>query len=115
MTLTPPTNESQFKIEPAIAIPPDLRRSRKFPFHEMKIGDSFFALSETVKPIVMRNAASDFSKRNEGWFFVTRKMRDSADRPGVRVWRVAEDLAKKETNSTDGKSLSNPMQRPAAT
>lgn len=116
ITALPASDTPEFKIEPAIAIPPAINRGKRFPFHQMKIGDSFFVLEATVKSTKLRNAAADFTKRNAGWHFVTRKMKDSADRPGCRVWRVAAEIASQEPSppSKDDFSTSNPNNRPLA-
>lgn len=59
----------------------------KWPFREMKIGDSFFAPLEQAGAAgqIVRPAVSWFSKRNPGFLFVTRKTDG-----GFRVWRIKE-------------------------
>lgn len=110
------TDTGEFKIEPAIPIPPGTWGNRsRFPLHQMRIGDSFFVLDATSKPETVRNAASQFHKAHPEFHFVTRRMHDSADRKGTRVWRVAAEIAEKETPKPEiGLSESNPAQHPTA-
>ncbi len=59
-------------------------RERKFPFKEMKIGDSFFvgSLEDTTDNI--RSAACRFTKSNPLFKFSVRRMAN-----GTRTWRIA--------------------------
>ena len=50
----------------------------KYPFREMKVGDSFVAEEK------VRGAAQAFSSRVEGFKFLVRKEGDK-----VRIWRTA--------------------------
>ena len=71
---------SEFKIDKDVPIPEGAgKKSYKYPFSEMEVGDSFFTdvLREKLYP-----AASYYGKRN-GKKFSIRKMEG-----GYRVWRI---------------------------
>lgn len=73
----------QFKIEKHIAVPPITRRgNRKYPFPQMKIGESFY-VGDTAKTNSVRYSASYYAIRNKGFKFTVRK-----EANGVRVWRI---------------------------
>ena len=70
-----------YKIEKAIEVPPiKTGRYTKYPFHEMNIGDSFFAIDIPAENL--RSAASYFGLRNKRKYMV-RKVDG-----GVRCWRM---------------------------
>lgn len=74
------------KIEKNIPIPSNTTKRSKYPFIDMKIGDSFFITTDhnpehTRKRVAA--AASMFSKER-GWRFKTQ-----VSQQGVRVWRIA--------------------------
>lgn len=74
---------SEFKIEKGIPQPARSGgRYSKYPFREMKVGDSF--LAETSDASVIRSNVAVFSRRNPGYKFSTRK-----EGTGIRVWRIA--------------------------
>ncbi len=71
------------KIEHGVPIPPhgNMGHARsKYPWAEMKVGDSFFA---PVKRTTLASAATDAGKRL-GWKFKT-----AHEGSGSRVWRVS--------------------------
>ena len=68
---------STYKIEENIPAPPDWRSSRsKYPFSEMKVGDSFVVSEEEF--LAARQASYDYGRRH--------KMRFSTRKP--RIWRI---------------------------
>jgi hypothetical protein len=78
-----------FKIETKkipIPEPRALGYRGKYPFIEMKVGDSFFVPLISGKEINIRNAASVYGKRLNRVFTVRRVNTDKVD--GVRVWRI---------------------------
>ena len=69
-----------YEIEKNVPLPPDPRgRPSKYPFSEMKPGDSIFVAS---KAAAARRASYLFGVRH-GLEFATRKEGD-----GVRIWRI---------------------------
>lgn len=73
-----------FKVERKIPTPEPAGRNPKYPWREMKVGDSFFvpgALVRTIHP-----AAHAASKRT-GFKFTCRTISE-AQGSGVRVWRI---------------------------
>ena len=74
------------KIEKGIPVPKNTTRKSKYPFREMKVGDSFFIKeNEDVKKAQRKMAAVAhmFSKKNSEYKFKTQ-----AFDTGVRVWRI---------------------------
>lgn len=59
-------------------------RPAKYPFRELRPGQSFFAPGVTTYGL---GGASDHWRKSTGWTFVTRKVVEDGI-PGVRVWRV---------------------------
>lgn len=55
--------------------------SRKYPFADMEVGDSFLVTSEKLIRVVHSRASQVGRKR--GWKFIVRKVEG-----GSRVWRV---------------------------
>jgi hypothetical protein len=70
---------SEFKIESDVPVP-DERRRFKYPWSEMKVGDSFFV--ENGSQNVLSTAGRQYG-RFHGGKFSTRK-----EGNGVRVWRI---------------------------
>lgn len=75
-------NNSKFKVESNIEMPSKRADRVKYPFRQMKIGDSFL-IEETSDLEKVRSAASYFGNRNEGFSFSIRKT-DA----GYRCWRT---------------------------
>lgn len=65
------------KIDKGIPIPDP--GNVKFPWYDMKVGDSFFSRREDTRSIIQ--APPKLIK--EGWFFKQNKVKG-----GVRVWRT---------------------------
>ena len=78
----------KYVIEHGVSVP---RASTKYPWRQMKVGDSFVASYEEVDRI--RAAAAYFATRNPEFAFTTREV----DADHVRVWRV-ERVAKEDDN-----------------
>ncbi len=86
---------SEFEIESGIEVPPPGtgKHNQKYPFADMKIGDSFFCsinaegLQRQTEISAVRNAARGFSNRN-CIELVARVVKEERGR-GVRVWRVS--------------------------
>lgn len=73
--------EVTFKIDAGVEIPPTTReRGSKYPFTDMKRGESFFA--PTTKDNLYR-VAWFFKKKHEDFNFKVR-----AEGDGARIWRV---------------------------
>lgn len=75
-----------FAIESNIPVPLTATgASHRWPFAEMKIGDSFFVPLETAGAIgqIVRPAASVWARRHAGFKFTIRKMDG-----GYRIWRI---------------------------
>ena len=66
--------------------PRPLRRSSKYPFSEMEIGDCFYVpLAHVSSPRDLASAAKDWAKSNgSNWKFVVREADDQ-----LGVWRVS--------------------------
>lgn len=73
-----------FKIEKNVAFPAlGGRGSKKYPFDEMQVGDSFLA---QVKADRLSNAAASYARyHGSGIKFATRKIDDD----NTRIWRIA--------------------------
>jgi hypothetical protein len=74
------------KIEKDVPVPKNITRKSKYPFREMKIGDSFFVKDkEDIKKTQRKMAAVAymFCKKNSEYKFKTQALE-----AGVRVWRV---------------------------
>lgn len=74
------------KVEKGIEIPPQ-RRTKKWPIHDMKVGDSFFVKiedNETVRRINSRVSAALYDKRRKHGMKFTMRTYEN----GVRVWRI---------------------------
>lgn len=87
MKTTTPRKQNHFKIETNVPVPPLSGGARpKYPFREMKIGDSFFASNEDAKVISVRVSAHTFGRRNKEYRFTVVK-----ESGGCRVWRIPTD------------------------
>jgi len=77
----------KIKIEKGVPLP--ARYLKKYPFEEMKPGDSFSIVEPCKKTArkqadLLRSACVYFvKKKNPAWRFTTRVTKD-----GVRVWRI---------------------------
>ena len=69
-----------YKIERNVPIAQQERRGYLYPFHEMKIGDSFLAKGKTMKAV---GPSISNAKYRLEWDFTARTCKD-----GVRVWRI---------------------------
>lgn len=78
-----PTTNGRVKIDKGVAIPLNSAAGRKpkYPWAEMKIGDSF--LSEAKGPNALTHVRS-CAQNKTGFRFITRTTPE-----GVRVWRVS--------------------------
>ena len=72
---------SEFKIEKGVPIPLKKSRLTKYPWKEMKVGNSFFVAAST--PGRISSVCASRAKTHPGECYATRKEGD-----GVRVWRV---------------------------
>lgn len=73
-----------YKIEKGIPIP-TVGTRRKFPFAEMKIGDSFFISQIEGETNSVRSTACYYARRNPGYKFRVKRVEG-----GTRVWRVQQ-------------------------
>ena len=74
------------KLETGIEIPEILDARRKYPFHEMEIGASFYVEGGTSAKNSVYNCVTRYNKRHPEKLFVRKNYPD-----GVRVWRVDPD------------------------
>lgn len=76
-------HHGSFIIDRDVPIPADDGRGRKsiYPFRDMLVGDSFFAINN-----VLRRAASLYGKRHNKVFTVRKVTEDGVI--GYRCWRV---------------------------
>ncbi len=71
-----------FAIEKNVPLASRRRNDAKYPFRDMRIGDSFFVPHTDIRAIPrVRSAASEWARRM-GWEFTTRKVEG-----GLRIWR----------------------------
>lgn len=76
--------KTQIKIEQGVPVPVNRARiGSKYPFRDMKIGDSFFLPATYAKPASVRASASYFQIRNKGYRFTAHEQDN-----GIRVWRI---------------------------
>ena len=74
-------NNGMVKIDKHVTMPPDLRGAKpKYPWKNMKVGDSFFA---PLKPTSMTNQRH-MAQLRTGYKYSWRKVKG-----GTRVWRIA--------------------------
>lgn len=75
------------KIERAIELPESEGRIRKYPYPDMKVGDSFIMFKKYNRANVQKASASycNYSRMYTGgeWKFTQRKTEE-----GIRVWRI---------------------------
>lgn len=79
-------NTKAFKIVSSVPLPATARSQyAKWPFGEMKVGDSFFVPDEIAGPAanILRPAAAYYAKRHPNWHYTTRR-----EDGGYRVWRT---------------------------
>lgn len=80
----------EFKIEKSVPIPTGKADRDRYPFNEMKVGDSFFVPLSTHKNVtvlqtnLMGNARYFTQKNNPDWKFKSKMDGEK----GVRIWRV---------------------------
>ncbi len=80
----PTTNLTEFTIERGIPIPPRPLLQRRYPFKDMKVGDSIFVPNPTSS---LRGYVCTWS-RDHGMKFASR--RETVRRKnGLRFWRIA--------------------------
>ena len=73
-----------YPIQSGVAMPGIRRQSRTaYPFDQMQPGDSFPLPDEPSRNRASA-AASDYTKKNPGQIFTTRRVAD-----GYRLWRIA--------------------------
>ena len=73
-----------YKIEKDIPAPlPNTKGVGKYPWREMKIGDSFFIPYADTNYSQVNSAPSYFSRRNPEYKFTVRKVEG-----GYRIWRI---------------------------
>lgn len=76
----------KIQIEKGVPIPGNVTRKTKYPFREMKVGESFF-INDKIDPERTRKkiaaAASMFSRDKEY------KFKTQVFEGGVRTWRIA--------------------------
>ena len=77
--LTPECEELMIKIEKGRAMTDGRGAKPKYPWHEMEVGDSFYA---EIEPDTLRAAARKFSKRHSMQFKVRK------EGTGARAWRI---------------------------
>lgn len=70
-------------IDKNVPIPPERRKPNKYPFADMKVGDSFFAPGMRPEQI----AGSIVKYRGQGWEFTRRALTENGE-AGTRVWRT---------------------------
>ena len=70
---------SEFKIEKDVEMPVQKRRTHRYPFASMEVGDSFL----TTEPKQLIQPAASAAGRYSDKKFVTRAVQG-----GIRVWRV---------------------------
>jgi hypothetical protein len=69
----------QYEIEKGVEMPPDKRKTSKYPFEKMEVGDSFFVPEKTA--ISLQSTCSLY-KQKTGYKFILREVDG-----GVRIWR----------------------------
>jgi hypothetical protein len=79
-------------IEQGVPIPPSHSSMVRYPFAEMKVGESFTLPKGQQRKL--RVAASHFKGRNPGWDYVTRIEGDQ-----VRLWRITVPTPEKRTDA----------------
>jgi hypothetical protein len=76
----------KIQIETGVPVPVQAKRTSKYPFRDMVVGDSFF-VNDKIDPKRMQQkvaaAACMFVRKNRSYRFKTQ-----AFETGVRIWRV---------------------------
>lgn len=74
-------------IDKRVPIPDQNRRTRKYPFNDMEVDDSFFVGCHFTDVRKIANSVSSaaivYAKKNKGTKFTVRRFKE-----GVRCWRV---------------------------
>lgn len=70
--------------------PPKKSQRNKYPFDDMKVGDSFFVPLEKADPSSVRNSAFSHAQRRDDFAVSVRHVTKDGVKTGVRVWRVAK-------------------------
>ena len=78
-----------YPVEEGIALPPAGRPGAKYPFDQMRAGDSFFVPLEDAHPDSPVVAARNYGIRNGQRFTGRRLFDDGGELVGVRIWRTA--------------------------
>lgn len=73
----------EIKIDHGMAVPKE-RRNRKYPWHQMKKGDSFF----TTATFIQGPAHSAARTIGNGCKFICRSVTEKGVK-GIRVWRIS--------------------------
>lgn len=79
-------SENEIEVESNIPIPISRPRPNTYPWHKMKVGDSFLIKAASLH--VVSSAAGYASKKYSPKKFACRTVAD-----GIRVWRI-EDVTK---------------------
>jgi hypothetical protein len=74
---------ARYALQDGIPCPVKGERASKYPFHRMKVGESFLVPHDDAEPVSVRNAAYSHGTRHNKRFSC------HTERAGVRVWRVA--------------------------
>ncbi len=78
-----------FKVEVGVPLPTNDRRSTKYPFETLSIGESFFVPDDFgISHNAVRQAVKEANNRYPGHKFVSRRIDRPGARSGTRVWRV---------------------------
>jgi len=95
-----------FTIEKNVPLPAEgleLNRSSKYCFHEMEVGDSFFAspdADEETDVTVMRNRIYNAARAHgiklgkKFYAKIVKENRNGVEETGVRIWRLEDTKAK---------------------
>lgn len=81
---------SEFKIEKGIPAPVGRASRTPMPFAELEIGDSFVVPDEKMRYVSVAARASDESRKHAPKRFIARQ---TDDKKGTRVWRIADVVA----------------------
>ena len=80
--------EAKMKIDRNVPPPVDNSRDgihwRKYPFPDMRVGDSLFLEGEDGRLLKLAAKSFQYLRRADGW-----KYRSRQENGGTRVWRVA--------------------------
>ena len=73
-------------IDRGIPPPPSRGISKRYPWSQMEIGDSFFVPSSLTKAATVRSATAYAKKRNGATYATSEIVENGVS--GVRVWRI---------------------------